>query len=161
MRNPSFRCLAGVVVLTLACLACSDSNEVTGSSRPAVSLSVHAPEVVRAGEEFQLRLELQSLGANIRNARVDVVLPSVSFSLAEESTISSSLFVKALHFSSGGFAWAVADFGPNGRPFVSLPFVGHLPTGQGATPTTVEATLIGATYGGEDVHAVRVITVTP
>ena len=160
MRNPTLRCLAGVVVVTLACLACSDSNEVTGSSPAVVSLSVHAPEVVRAGEEFQLRLDLQSFRATIRNAQVEVTLPAL-LSIDLESTHHTSALLKSLRFASGRFTWSVADFAPSGRPFVSLPVIANLPTGQGATPTTIEATLRGATYGGEDVAAQRGITVVP
>ena len=161
MRNSSLRSVAGVVVLALASLACSDSNEVTGSSRSAVSLSVHAPEAVRSGEEFQLRLELQSLGATIRNAQVEVIVPSPLLFIDLESTNHTSALLRSLRFSSGRFTWSVADFTPSGRPFVSLPVIAHLPPGQGATPTTIEATLRGATYGGEDVAAQRGITVVP
>ena len=161
MRNPSFVRLVGVFVLTLVSLACSDGNEVTGSGRPVVSLSIQTPEVVRAGEEFQLRLELQSLAAPIRNAQVAVIVPSTSLSIDLESTHWTSALMRTLLFSSNGFTWTVADFTPSARPFVSLPVIAHLSPGQGATPTTIEATLRGATYGGEDVHAVRVITVTP
>lgn len=152
---------AAPLLLVLGLAACSDDDDITGSSGSLARVEIDAPGSAQTGDDFEVSITALNVGvSNIRNGRVDatfavpLAILSVSASPGTTATFSNGP-------TGGRITWDLGTLDSNSQSRLTVQTIGVLAPTEGSRTAAIEASLTGQGIGAGDAVARDDVTINP
>ena len=151
--------LATPAVLLLALAGCKDSDTTTAPGAIA-SVTLDAPSTARSGQSFTIDVGAVNVGINnVRNGRVDVVLPApLQINSVEASAGTSATFSNNV---GATVAWTLNTLDSNSQSRLHINVTGTLAPGAVAQALPLRASMTADGIGSGDAVAQTTVQLTP
>lgn len=148
-----------VAALTTLTTACKDSDTTTAPGAIA-SVTLDSPSTVRSGQTFTIDVGAINVGINnVRNGRVEVVLPAPLQVISVEASSGTS----ATYSNNAGatVVWTLNTLDSNSQSRLHIHTTGTLASGAVAQSLPLRATLTADGVGAGDAVAQTSVQLTP
>jgi hypothetical protein len=153
--------LAIPLALLAAVLACSDSNDVTGTGGALARLQVDAPDSAVSGQAFNVDARALNVGVQgIHNGVVQITLPAPLFVNSTVASLgTSATFTNGV--SGASVTWTLNTLDSNTQSTLRVETVGTLPAGSASQTVRVLASMTADGIAAGDAVAQKDVVLMP